>query len=168
MTDRNNAQPSRHGVIKRTIGDSLARSWPPPLPPRRCCVPLLPLLGLSAAAANNRCAVAAFFAVCRVLRLSFTFFVCARLVRSRTSTRSHQGTESSNGQLKASSLGAGRPRCRAAVATACCCYYCWACLLLLPIVIIVVLLFLPLLCARVDCFVYICVYAIAYVWSFLA
>ena len=52
MTDPNNAQPPRHGVIKRTIGGSLARSWPPPLPRRRCCcVLLLLLLGLSAAAA---------------------------------------------------------------------------------------------------------------------
>ena len=59
-----NAQPPRHGVIKRTIGGPLARSWPPPLPRRlRCCVLLLLLLlGLSAAA-NNRCAVVAS-AVC--------------------------------------------------------------------------------------------------------
>ena len=56
-----NAQPPRHGVIKkRTIGGSLARSWPPPLPHRRCCVLVLLLLGLSAAAAaNNRYAVVA-------------------------------------------------------------------------------------------------------------
>ena len=41
------------------IGGSLARSWPPPLPRYRryCVLPLLLLLGLSAAAANNRCAV---------------------------------------------------------------------------------------------------------------
>ena len=32
VTDVNNTQPPRHGVIKRTIGGSLARSWPPPLP----------------------------------------------------------------------------------------------------------------------------------------
>ena len=45
MTDPNNAQPPRHGVIKRTIRGSLVRSWPPPLPRRRrCCVLLLPLL----------------------------------------------------------------------------------------------------------------------------
>ena len=64
VTDPNNAQPLRHGVIKRTIGGSLARSWRPPLPRRRrCCVLLLLLWGLSAAAANNRCAVLAS-AVC--------------------------------------------------------------------------------------------------------
>ena len=45
MTDPNNAQPPRHGVIKRTIRGSLVRSWPPTLPRRRrCCVLLLPLL----------------------------------------------------------------------------------------------------------------------------
>ena len=50
-----NAQPPRQGVVKRTIGGSLARSWPPPLSRhRRCCVLLLLPLGLSAAA-NNRC-----------------------------------------------------------------------------------------------------------------
>ena len=49
MTDPNNAQPPRHGVIKRTIGGSLARSWAPSLPRRRrCCVLLLLLFGLSA------------------------------------------------------------------------------------------------------------------------
>ena len=60
MIDPNNAQPPRHGVIKRTIGGSFARSWPPPLPLcRRCCVlPRLLLRGLSAAA-KNRCAVLA-------------------------------------------------------------------------------------------------------------
>ena len=38
-----NAQPPRHGVIKRTIGRSLARRRPPPLPcrRRRCCVLML-------------------------------------------------------------------------------------------------------------------------------
>ena len=56
-----NAQPPRHGVIKLTIGGLLALSWSPPLPRRRrCCVLLLLLLGLSASAANNRCAVLAF------------------------------------------------------------------------------------------------------------
>ena len=77
MTDHNNAQPPRHGVIKRTIGGSLARSWPPPLPRRRrFCVLLLLLLGLSAAAAtNNRYAVVAC-AVCRVLRHSSTSCLC--------------------------------------------------------------------------------------------
>ena len=61
VTDSNNAQPPRHEVIKRTIGGSLARGWPPLLPRRRrCCVLLLLLLGLSAAAAaNNHCAVVA-------------------------------------------------------------------------------------------------------------
>ena len=39
VTDRNNAQPPKHGIIKRTIGGWPARSWPPPLPRRyRCCV----------------------------------------------------------------------------------------------------------------------------------
>ena len=63
VTDPNNVQPPRHGVIKRSIGGSLARSWPPPLPrPRRYYVLVLLLLGLSAAA-NNRCDVLAS-AVC--------------------------------------------------------------------------------------------------------
>ena len=152
MTDPNNAQPPRHGIIQRTTGGSLARSWSPSLPRRRrCCVLLLLLLGLSAAAAaaaaaaNNRCAVIAY-AVCRVLRLC----VCARLARSRPSTRSHQGTESSDGRYEARSLVAGRPRCRTAAAPACCCYCCWVCLLLLPIIVV---LFLLLLCASVDTFV---------------
>ena len=53
-----NAQLPRHGVTKRTIGGSLAGSWPPPLPRRRrCCVLLLLMLGLSAAATNDRCAI---------------------------------------------------------------------------------------------------------------
>ena len=55
-----NTQPPRHGVTKSTIGGSLARSWPPSLPHRRCCcVLLLLLLDLSANAAadNKRCAV---------------------------------------------------------------------------------------------------------------
>ena len=49
-----NAQPPRHGVIKRTIGGSLARSWPPPLPRHHCvtcwcfccwaCLLLLPMI----------------------------------------------------------------------------------------------------------------------------
>ena len=54
------AQPPRHGVIKRTIRGSLARSWSPPLllHCRRCVLLLLLILGLSAdAAGNNRCAV---------------------------------------------------------------------------------------------------------------
>ena len=89
VTDPTNPQPSKHGVIKRTIGGSLARSWPPLPRRRRCCVLLLLLLGLSAAAAaNNRGAVVAS-AVCRVLRLSFTSCVhasCAR-VRQRAATK---------------------------------------------------------------------------------
>ena len=40
-------------------------------------------------------------------------------MRSRTSTRSHQGTESSNGRYEARSVVAGHPRCRAAAAAAC-------------------------------------------------
>ena len=52
MTDPNHVQPPRYGAIKRTIGGSLARSWPHPLPRcRRCCVLQPLLLGLSAAAA---------------------------------------------------------------------------------------------------------------------
>ena len=56
-----NAQPPRHGIIKRTIRRSLARSRPPPLPGRRRCYVLLLLLvlGLSDAAASTRCAVLA-------------------------------------------------------------------------------------------------------------
>ena len=63
----------------RTIGGSLARSWPPPLPRRRRrCVLLLLLLGLSAATNNNRCAVFAS-AVCECLTLSFTLLcACSR------------------------------------------------------------------------------------------
>ena len=139
MTDPNNAQPPRHGVIKRTIGGSLARSWPPPLcrtaaAPAHCCYcywACLLLLGII---------------VYAVVRLSFTLCVhTARLVRSRTLTRSHQSAESLNGRQEARSLVAGRPRCHAAAAAACCCYHCcWACLLLLPIIVV---LFLLLLCA---------------------
>ena len=100
MTDPNNAQPPRHGVIKRTIGGSLARSWPPPLSRRRrCCVLLLLLLLLldlsAAAAANNRCAAVAS-RLCASVK-TFVYFVCASLVRSRVSTRS-QGMEASNGR----------------------------------------------------------------------
>ena len=47
-----------HGVVKQTIGGSLARTWPRPLPSRRRCgVLVLLLLGLFAAvtaAENNR------------------------------------------------------------------------------------------------------------------
>ena len=68
---RQRAATKRHGVIRRTIGGSLARSWPPPLP-RRCCVLLLLLLGLSAAAANNRCVVLTF-----LLCASFIYAVCS-------------------------------------------------------------------------------------------
>ena len=79
MTDPNNAHPRRQGVIKPTIGGSLARSWPLPLP-RRCCggVILLLLLGLSAAAAaaNNRCCPVVASAVCSVLE-AFVYFACA-------------------------------------------------------------------------------------------
>ena len=77
MTYPNNAQPPRYGVIKRTIGGSLARRWPPPLPRRRrCCVLLLLLLGLSAAAANNRCAVLA--SSVSVLAYVWSFLAWAR------------------------------------------------------------------------------------------
>ena len=61
-----NEQPPRHGVIKLAIGGSLACSWP--LPRRgRCCVPLLLLLGLSAAAAANNAVIAS--AVCELCLL---------------------------------------------------------------------------------------------------
>ena len=73
-------------------------------------------------------------------------------MRSRTSMRRHQATESSTGRQDARSLVAGAPRCRAAAAAARCCYCCcWACLLLLPIIVV---LFLLLLYANVDTFVY--------------
>ena len=76
MKSPNKAQPPRHGVVKRTTGGPLARSWPPPLPRRRrCCALLLVLLGPSAAAANNHCGVVAS-AVCRVLSLSLTLCIC--------------------------------------------------------------------------------------------
>ena len=74
-----NAQPSRRGVIKQTIGGSIARSWPPPLPRRHGCgvLLLLLLLGLSAAAAaNNRRAVLAS-AVC-VLAYVWSFLASVR------------------------------------------------------------------------------------------
>ena len=73
-----NAQPQRHGVIKRTIRGSLARSWPPPLPRRRrrCVLLLLLLLDLSAAAANNRCAVLASSAL--LCACSRTYGACLR------------------------------------------------------------------------------------------
>ena len=70
-------------------------------------------------------------------------------------TRSRQGTESSNGRWEACSLVAGRPRCHAAAAFACCFYCCWTCLLLLRI--LVVLLFLLLLCAECWYFRLLCV-----------
>ena len=69
-------QPLRHGVIERTTGGSLARSWPPSLPRRRrCCVLLLLLLGLSAAAAanNRRVVLASAFASVD----TFVYSVCA-------------------------------------------------------------------------------------------
>ena len=150
MTDPNNAQPSRHRVIKRTIGGSLARSWPPPLPRRRrCCVLQLLLSGLSAAAANNRCAVVDS-AVCRVLRLSFILRVCApRALAYAYEQLPRHGIIK---RTKRRSLAPDCPRYRAATAAACCCYCCWACvLLLLPIIVVLLLL---LLCANVDTFVY--------------
>ena len=77
MTDRNNSQPPRHGVIKRTIGGSLARSWPPPRR-RRSCVLLLLLLGLSAAAAaNNRRAVVLLLLLLCASVETFVYSVCA-------------------------------------------------------------------------------------------
>ena len=133
VTDPNNAQPPRrHGVIKRTVGGSLARSWPPPLRRRsRCCVLLLLLLSLSAAAAaNNRYAVVASVA-CRLLRLSFSlceYASCARVrQRAATQARSHQ-TQTDDRRLAHSLLAApaaARPL-RAAAATAVgpdCCYH---------------------------------------------
>ena len=67
---------------------SLARSWLPPLP-RRCCVLLLLLLRIIA--------VLLMLLLCASVE-SLVYFVCVRLVRSRTSTPSHQGAESSNGR----------------------------------------------------------------------
>ena len=102
MADPNNAQLRRQGVIKRTIGGSLARSWPPPLPRRRCCcVLLLLLLALSAAAANIilrgtvvvlllllLCAVCGNF---RLLCVCTPHASCTRVrQRAATKARSHQ------------------------------------------------------------------------------
>ena len=102
MTDPNNAQPPRQGVIKRTIGGSLARSWPPPLPRRRrCCVLLYRCWAcLLLLLRTNRCHVVVASLLCAVCwKPSFTLRVrTARLVRSRTSTRSYQGMEPSNGR----------------------------------------------------------------------
>ena len=114
MTDPNIAQPPWHGVIKRTIGGSLARSCRPrcrAAPAAACCCYYyyLLLLGLSAAAANDRCAVVDS----AVRRVSGDFrlllCVCTRLVRSRTSMRSHQGTESSNKRTIGGSLACSWP-----------------------------------------------------------
>ena len=99
MTDPNNAQPPRHGVIKRTIGGSLARSWPPPLSRRhRCCVLLLLLLGLSAAAAANKSLLSCCCFCCvqcvgnfRLLCVCTQYASCARVrQRATTKARSHQ------------------------------------------------------------------------------
>ena len=98
MTDPNNAQPPRHGVITRTIGGSLARSWPPPLPRlRRCCVLLLVLLGLSTAAAANKSLSCCCFccAQCvghfRLLSVCTQHASCARVrQRAAAKARSHQ------------------------------------------------------------------------------
>ena len=81
MTDPNNAQSQRHGVIKRTIAGSLARSWPPPLCRRRCCVLLLrtavePACCCCSEKSLCSCVVSV---VCRVFRLSFTFVSYARV-----------------------------------------------------------------------------------------
>ena len=109
-----NAQPPWHGVIKRTIGGSLARSCRPrcrAAPAAACCCYYyyLLLLGLSAAAANDRCAVVDS----AVRRVSGDFrlllCVCTRLVRSRTSMRTHQGTESSNKRTIGGSLACSWP-----------------------------------------------------------
>ena len=144
VTDPNNAQLPRHGVIKGTIAGSLACSWPPPLPRRRrCCVLLLLLLGLSAAVANNRCAVVAS-SVCECWDFRL---VCVRAhVRSRTSTRSHQ-----NGVIKrmiGGSLARGWPpplphhrRCCVLLLLL------LASLLLLPIIVVLLLL---MVCASVQ------------------
>ena len=101
MTDPNNAQPPRHGVITRTIGGSLARSWPPPLPRlRRCCVLLLVLLGLSTAAAANKSLSCCCFccAQCvghfRLLSVCTQHASCARVrQRAATKARSHQADD---------------------------------------------------------------------------
>ena len=143
MTDPNNAQSQRHGVIKRTIAGSLARSWPPPLCRRRCCVLLLrtavePACCCCSEKSLCSCVVSV---VCRVFRLSFTFVSYAR-VRQCTPPRHGVVKRTIRGSLARS--WPPPPRCRAAAAAACCCYYCWAWLLLLPII---VMLFLLLLCA---------------------
>ena len=78
MTDPNNAQPRWQGVIKRATGGSLARSWPPPLPRRRCCCVLccyccwacLLLLRIC------RCCPVVASAVCSVLE-TLVYFTCA-------------------------------------------------------------------------------------------
>ena len=106
MTDPHNLQPPRYGVIKRTIGGSFARSWPPPLPRRRrCCVLLLLLLGLSAAAAYNRCAALAS-AVCE-FRLLHSACVCVlpyvpvwgREYKQYLNSRPKQGNHKTNDSL---------------------------------------------------------------------
>ena len=48
------AQPPRHGFMKRMIGCSLARSWPPTLPRRRRCFVLLRLMRLLRVLLNCR------------------------------------------------------------------------------------------------------------------
>ena len=98
VTDPNNAQPRRQGVIKRTVGGSLARSWP--LPRRRCCcVLLLLLLGLSAAAAAANISLLSCCCFCcvqcvrnfRLLCVCTQHASCARVrQRAATKARSHQ------------------------------------------------------------------------------
>ena len=76
VTDPNNSQPPRHGVIKRTIGGSLARSWPPPpLRRRRCCV-LLATTAVGPACCCEYSFCCCCFCCVRVLRFLFTLCVC--------------------------------------------------------------------------------------------
>ena len=120
MTDPNNAQPPRQGVIKRTIGGSLAGSWPPLLPRRRrCCVLLLLLLGLSAAAAaaaaKKSLSCCCFCCVqCvgnfRLLCVCTHHASCARVrQRAATKARSHQ-TDDRRLAPRRKCAGAFRPR----------------------------------------------------------
>ena len=86
--DRPKQRASSKARSHQTDEGRFARSWLPPLP-RRCCVLLLLLLRIIA--------VLLMLLLCASVE-SLVYFVCVRLVRSRTSTPSHQGAESSNGR----------------------------------------------------------------------